>query len=144
MVSLCNYGVLTFFMCPILWAQPLLLQWMVGMWELDSQYLMAGDQALDIEVEDIYFLTELSRRGESVYFGGWGGGGESVDSYVSDLCVEGTCKQGGKLPIQHVTYIPLKTILFTMTRIVGSTSAHLASKSQVLISLMAIDGVVFD
>ena len=79
-----------------------------------------------------------------MYFNGRGGDGESIDSYVSDLCVEGTCKQGGKLPIQHVTDIPLKTISFTVTRIARSTSAHLASKSQVLISLRATDGVVFD
>ena len=79
-----------------------------------------------------------------MYFGGRGGGGESVDSYVSDLCVEGTPKQGAKLPIQHVTEIPLKTILFVVTRIAGSTSTHLASKSQVLISLRATDKVVFD
>lgn len=105
---------------------------------------MVGNQTLDIEVDNIYFLTGLSRRGESMYFGGRGGGGESVDSYVSDLCVEGTHKQGNKLPIQHVTDIPLKTILFTVTRIDGSTLAHLASKSQVLISLRTTDGVVFD
>ena len=79
-----------------------------------------------------------------MYFGGRAGGRESVESYKSDLCVEGTGKQGGKLPIQHVSNIPLKTILFTVTRIAGSTSAHLASNSQVLISLRATDGVVFD
>ena len=70
MVSLRNCGLLKFFMCPSLRAQPLLLQHMVGMWELNSQRFMVGDQALDIEVDDIYFLTGLSRRGESVYFGG--------------------------------------------------------------------------
>ena len=115
MVSLCNCGLLKFFMCPGLRAQPLLLQRMVGMWEPNSQRFMVGDPALDIEVDDIYFLTGLSHRGESVYFGGRGGGEESIDSYVSDLCVEGTRKQGGKLPVQHVTNIPLKTIMFTVT-----------------------------
>lgn len=143
-VSLRNYGLLTFFMCPGLRAQPLLLQRMVAMWDVDSQRFMVGDQTLEIEVDDIYFLTWLSRRGESVYFGGRGGSRESVDSYVSDLCVPGTRKQGRKLPIQHVTYVPLKTILFMATQLAGSTSAHLASKSQVLISLRATDGVVFD
>lgn len=79
-----------------------------------------------------------------MYFGGRGGSGESVDSYMSDLWVEGTYKQGRKLPIQHVIDVPLKTILFTVTRLARSTSSHLASKSQVLISLRSIDGVVFD
>ena len=117
---------------------------MVGMWEPDSQRFLVGDRVLDIDMDDINFLTGLSHRGELVYFGGRGGGKESVDSYMSDLCMEGTHKQGGKLPIQHVLEIPLKTILFTITRMAGSTSAHLASKSQVLISLRAMDGVVFN
>ena len=56
----------------------------------------------------------------------------------------GTRKQGGKLSIQHVIDVPLKTILFTVTRLAGSTLVHLASKSQVMISLRAMDGVVFD
>ena len=67
--------------------------------DVDSQHFLVGDQTLEIEVDDIYFLIGLSRRGESVYFGGQGGSGESVDSYVNDLCVSGIHKQGGKLPI---------------------------------------------
>jgi hypothetical protein len=67
-----------------------------------------------------------------------------VGSYIRDLCAQGTRRQGGKLPIQHVTDIPLCMILYTVTRIVGSTSAHLASKSQVVISIRATEGVVFD
>lgn len=95
-------------------------------------------------MDDIYFLTRLSLRGKSVYFGGQGGSGESVDSYVSDLCTSGTHKKGGKLPIRHVIDVALKTILFTGTRLARSTSTHLDSKIQVLISLSATDGVVFD
>ena len=105
---------------------------------------MVGNQLLDIEVDNIYFLTELSRRGERVEFGGRGGGGEPVDSYIRYLCVDGTHRQGGKLPIQHVIDISLHTILYIVTRIVGSTSAHLASKSQVFMSIRATEGVVFD
>ena len=114
------------------------------MWEPDSQRFLVGDQYLDIEVDDIYFLTGLSCRGEMVEFCGQGGGGEPVESYIRDLCAKGTFRQGGKLPIQHVTDIPLCTILYTVTGIAGSTSTHLASKRQVMISIRTIDGVVFD
>ena len=144
MVSLRNCGLLKFFMCPGLRVQPLLLQRMVAMWEPDSQRFLVGDQLLDIEIDDIHFLTRLSRRGEQVEFGDCGGGGEPMESYIKDLCVDGTHRQGGKLPIQHVTNIPQRTILYTVMRIVGSTSAHLASKSQVLTSIQATEGVVFD
>ena len=108
---------------------------MVAMWESDSQCFLVGDHLLDIEVDDIYFLTGLSCRGERVEFGDRTGGGELVDFYIKDLCVDGTRRQDRKLPIQHVTDIPLYTILYTVMRIVGSTSAHLDSKSQVLMSI---------
>ena len=114
------------------------------MWGPDSQRFLVGDQYLDIEIDDIYFLTGLSRRGEMVEFGGRGGGGEPVESYIRDLCADGTHRQGGKLSIQHVMDIPLCTILYTVTRIAGSTSTHLASKSQVMISIRATKGIVFD
>ena len=131
-------------MCSRLRVQPLLLQCMVAMWEPDSQRFLVGDQYLEIEVDDIYFLIGLSHRGKMVKFGSRGGGGEPVESYIRDLCAEGTRRQGGKLPIRHVTDIPLRTILYTVTQIAGSTSAHLASKSQVMISICATEGMVFD
>jgi hypothetical protein len=43
---------------------------MVAMWDVDSQHFVVGDQILQMDVDDIYFLTGLSRRGEPVYFGG--------------------------------------------------------------------------
>lgn len=85
------------------------------MWDSDSQHFVVRDQILEIEIDDIYFLIGLSHRGEIVSFVGQEGGGESVDSYVNDLCTLATHKQGGKLPIQHVSSITLWTVLFTMT-----------------------------
>ena len=67
-----------------------------------------------------------------------------MESYIRDLCAEGTFRQGRKLPIQHVIDISVRTILYTMTRIAGSTSTHLASKSQVMISIHATEGMVSD
>ena len=72
-VTLRNCGLLKFFMCSGLRAQSLLLQKMVAMWDVYSQHFIVGDQTLEIEMDDIYFLTRLSHRDESVYFGGRGG-----------------------------------------------------------------------
>jgi hypothetical protein len=38
-----------------------LLEFLVKMWELDEQVLKVGFHDLDLEIEDIYFLTRLSR-----------------------------------------------------------------------------------
>ena len=143
-VALRNCGLLKFFMCSRLRVQPLLLQRMVAMWDSNSQHFMVGDQILEMDVDDIYFLMGLSHLSDHASFVGRGGSGVSMDSYVNDLCTLGTRKQGGKLPIQHVTNVALKIILFKVTGMARSTSAHLASKGQVLISLRAMDGVVFN
>ena len=124
-----NYGLLKFFMCPRMRAQPMLLERLVAMWDADSQVFMVRDQELALEVEDIYFITGLSRRGVTTMFTGRGGGGESVDSYVREYCRRGAQKVSGKLLISQVVSLPLKTILFTVTQIVGSIAPHLASKA---------------
>lgn len=62
------------------------------MWDVDSQHFMVGDQILEMDLDDIYFLTRLYRQGKLVSFGSWGGSGELVDSYVNDLCMPGTHK----------------------------------------------------
>ena len=69
-VALQNCGLLKFFMCPGLRAQSLLLQRMVAMWDSDSQHFVVRDQVLQMDVDDIYFLTRLPHRGEPASFGG--------------------------------------------------------------------------
>lgn len=58
--ALHNCGLLKFFMCPRMRAQPLLLQRLVAMWDANSQLFMVEDQELALEVEDIYFNMGLS------------------------------------------------------------------------------------
>ena len=106
------------------------LESLVAMWDVDSQVFMFGDQELTLEVEDIYFITGFSRRGVTMMFTGRGGGGEFVDSYVREYCGHGAQKVSGKLPISQVVSLPLKKILFTVTRIGKSTTPHVASKAQ--------------
>ena len=47
-------------------AKPGLLQMLVDYWDPDSESFRIDDMSLTIEVEDIYFITGLSRRGETV------------------------------------------------------------------------------
>jgi hypothetical protein len=47
-------------------AQVRLLEMLVGYWDPDSERLILDGQPLGIDVENIYFLTELSRRREVV------------------------------------------------------------------------------
>jgi hypothetical protein len=47
-------------------AQVRLLEMLVGYWDPNSKRFILDGQLLRIEVEDIYFLTGLSHRGEVV------------------------------------------------------------------------------
>jgi hypothetical protein len=57
-------------------AQVRFLEMLVGYWDPDSESFILDGQPLMIKVEDIYFLTRLSRRGEVVDLKL--GGGEGV------------------------------------------------------------------
>jgi len=49
-------------------AQPWMLEMLVGYWDPNVEAFMLDGNPLRIEVEDIYFLTVLSRQGEVVSF----------------------------------------------------------------------------
>jgi hypothetical protein len=68
MATLMQCGLLKFFLCPFMWAQPRLLNALVDYWHPNTEAFMLEGQSLVPMVEDIYFLTGLSRRGEPVNF----------------------------------------------------------------------------
>lgn len=87
-------------MCLNMRSQPLLLQHLVDMWDLDAGNSMVGDDILWLEIEDIYFLTGLSHRG--VTMGLDGGQQEStnlVDQYIVKYSQDGAHKSSNKLHI---------------------------------------------
>jgi hypothetical protein len=45
---------------------------------------------LTITVEDIYFITSLSHRGEVPNFTTHGGGGQTINDYINEYCEDGT------------------------------------------------------
>lgn len=53
-----------FWAIPSMRAQVGLLQWLVDRWNIQDQCFMIGSHPLEIELEDIYFLTSLPKRGE--------------------------------------------------------------------------------
>jgi hypothetical protein len=71
-------------------AQVRLLEMLVGYWDPDSESFILDGQPLRIEVEDIYFLTGLSRRGEVVNLKSREvGSGMNIEEYIEAHCVAG-------------------------------------------------------
>jgi hypothetical protein len=81
-------------------AQVRLLEMLVGYWDPYRESFILDGQPLRIEVEDIYFLTILSRRGEVVDLNSRRvGSGMKVEEYIEAHCVVGTPMVGSQIPI---------------------------------------------
>ena len=65
-----------------------LMTWLVNKWDVQEQCFIIGDHKLELELEDIYFLTGLSKRGEHISLFGARQGGLPIASYKQEFCSE--------------------------------------------------------
>ena len=63
-------GLLKFFKLQKMKREILLLEHMIGLWDVAEQGFRIGTQLLTIELEDVYVLTGLSKRGVPISFSG--------------------------------------------------------------------------
>ena len=96
---------------------------------------MVGVHVLPIEIEDIYFLIGLSMRGSLVVLSGARKGEGSLDDIIDQYFSLGTESQSGNLAIKYLVDLPLRTIVYTINRVVGSRASHLISRSHMLYAL---------
>ena len=94
-----------------------LLEHVLQMWNLEQQYFEVGAHILIVEVEEIYFLTGISRRGAPILLTGSHGGDITAQELIDRHCIPGTRRSGKKIPIKVVMDGPLWTIFFTMQRV---------------------------
>jgi hypothetical protein len=121
------------------------LEMLVDYWDPDSESFNLNGKSLMIEVNDIYFLTRLSRRGEVVNLKFWEvGRSMNIEEYIDSHCVAGTPKVESQLPIRAINNLNLKIIVLVLTRIIGSASLHWASSSLNLYDLYFLIRTVYD
>ena len=84
-----------------------LLELIVSMWDVKDQAFQVGTHILKIEMEDIYFLISLSKRGEELVFSSHQMSELSTEDYIEEICQAGTHKVSGKIPIKDVGSLPL-------------------------------------
>jgi hypothetical protein len=97
--TLRNCGLLKYFRIPGMRAQVRLLEHLIQMWDPDQQVFHVGVHTLTIDIEDIYFLTGLSRRGSYVSLTGSHRGGRKMSEYCRDYYVPEVERQKGKVAI---------------------------------------------
>ena len=75
-------GLLKFFKLPNMKANTPLLERLIDYWDVDEEAFIIDQMPLRVEVEDIYFIMGLSRRGEVVHSWGRTRNSLSVHDYV--------------------------------------------------------------
>ena len=81
--------------------------------------------SLTIEIEDIYFITGLSRRGEVVNLRSRRArGGLTIDEYIVVYYFPDTKKVGSQILKNSIQVLGLKAILLAFSKIVGLASLH--------------------
>ena len=86
-----------------------LLEHLISYWDHDLGAFDIQGEILEFIVEDMYFITGLSRRVIPMNLEGTGRGGDpmSVQDYIDTYCPPGTQKKGTCVPIVHITKNPL-------------------------------------
>ena len=90
---------------------------------------MVDDEPLPLEVEDIYFLTGLSRWGQEANLcrGGRGEVALTIQEYITVYCEEGTQKVASQIPIARIRGIGLRSIAYCLVRMLGTVAQHMIS-----------------
>ena len=102
-------------------------------WDLDSKTFHIDGMSLSIEIEDIYFITGLSWRGEVVNVRSRGpGGGLTIDEYIAVYWFPDTKKVGSQILTNSMQVLGLKDILLALNMIDGLNSLHQASRPLML------------
>jgi hypothetical protein len=132
-------GLMKFFRILGMRAQVRLLEYLVHMWDPYQQVFHVGVHTLSLDIEDIYFLTRLSQRGYHMNLTGSRGGGLPMSEYCCLHCVPEIERRKGKVAIWGVRDLTLRTILFTIACMAGSSAPHMALQSYFQYSIECIE-----
>ena len=105
---------------------------------------MIGGHQLEVELEDIYFLTGLSKRGEPLSLFGARLGGQSVASLKLEFCNDEANPRDKRIDIKNIICPELTVIYFTIFKLCGSAALHVATGSQMCIAVDCFRGTVFN
>jgi hypothetical protein len=143
MATLMQCGLLNFFLCPFVQAQPRLLNALVDYWHIDAEAFMLEGQSLVPTTKDIYFLTGLSRRGEPVNFSTFLSGPHNIRELIALHYEAGTNHLSSQVPISKITNLSLQAILLLIGRITDSSTLHQASHAQMNCAIQCLNAQIF-
>jgi hypothetical protein len=95
-------------------------------------------------IEDIYFLTGLSRRGETIIFRTFPSRPHNISELIGLYCEAGTGQSSSQVPISKIPDLSLQTIVFLIGRMTGSVVLHQASRAQMNGAVQCLNTQIFD
>ena len=107
MAVLTQCGLVKFFLCPFMCAQPRLLNALVDYWHPDVEAFMLEGQSLVPTTKDIYFLTGLSRRGEPVNFRTFPSRSHNISELIGLYCEVGTYMTSSQVLISKISNLAM-------------------------------------
>ena len=96
---------------------------------------MLEGKSLTPMTEDIYFLTDLLRRGEPVNLEDFPPGPHKIVELIGLRCEASIKKVGSQVPINKITNLSLKVIVLLIGWITGSMALHQASQAHMYYAL---------
>jgi len=118
---------------------------LVNYWNPETKAFNFNGKPLRILVDDIYFITGLSHRGEVVSLKAWGAeGGMTMEDFIATHLVAGTYKVGSQLPIRAIGNLRLKIVVLVLTRISGSASLHQEPRPLMFYAVGFLSPTVYD
>lgn len=122
-------GLLKYFQIPSMRLETPLLQLLIRYWDLDRSQFIIDDEPISFEMEGIYFLTGLSRRGRelSIHGGGRGDVSLMIQEYINTYCEAGTQKVVSQIPITRIETLALSSISFFLVKMLGTATQHVIS-----------------
>ena len=144
MIALWECGFLKYFKVLEIKAYVRRLEHIIHMWDLDQQHFVVRTDTLNLDIEDIYFLTKLSHRGRPIILAGPRGGDSSLYDLVDRYCLLGTLSQGGKLPIKQIIDRTLSKVFYTIGKVIGTRSIDFTTREHMLYAIEGMATTIFN
>lgn len=127
-------------------SKTLLLQLLIGYWDLDGSQFVIDDESISFNMEDIYFLTGLSHRGLelNLYRGGLGDVSLTIQEYIATYYEAGTQKVALQIPIAHIEKLAPHSIAYCLVKVSGTASQCVISHPLFCYALECTQLTVFD
>jgi hypothetical protein len=122
----------------------LLLEYLIGLWDDVEHHFAFGHTCSRLSLMMCTFLWAYRGEGLLSSCSGHRETPQPTEAYVVEHCIPGSRLVGGRIVIKYVRDLALRSILFAITKLAGSISAHLASKSQMSYALQCVEPRLFN